>query len=88
MHRELTVLKEKVGQLEGLKAFYLTQVQALRSLADKTASDGYPIVQPTMPEEVARLLSVLGEPHEEASVTRQKGERDPVRLLAFSKLRM
>ena len=32
MQKELEVLKRKVGELEGLKAFYLTQVQALRAL--------------------------------------------------------
>ena len=54
------MLKQKVGELEGLKAFYLTQVQALRTLAHKHTTDGtYPISQPTMPEEVARLLMTL-----------------------------
>jgi hypothetical protein len=61
MQKELNTLKQKVGELEGLKAFYLTQVQSLRSLASKHQADGTypPMVSPTMPEEVARLLSVL-----------------------------
>ncbi|XP_055337180.1 protein AF-10-like isoform X2 [Paramacrobiotus metropolitanus] len=74
MQKELNMLKEKVGQLEGLKAFYLTQVQALRSLTEKhVAADGggLSVVQPTMPEEVARLLSVL-EPHDEAASNTQR----------------
>ncbi|GAU99494.1 hypothetical protein RvY_10488 [Ramazzottius varieornatus] len=59
MQKELTSLKQKVGELESLKAFYLTQVQSLRSLSEKYAADG-PVTQPTMPEEVARLIGMLG----------------------------
>lgn len=61
MQKELMTLKQKVGELESLKAFYLTQVQSLRTLSEKYATDGsMPMSQPTMPEEVARLIGMLG----------------------------
>ncbi|OQV20866.1 hypothetical protein BV898_05208 [Hypsibius exemplaris] len=58
MQDDINSIKQRVVELEALKAFYLTQVELLRSLANQHQAAN-PTVQPAMSEEVARLLATL-----------------------------